>query len=94
MEKYTSTRDKDVEISSFDAIIKGFSDDGGLFVLPDLADHNINIDKVIDQSYQEIAFDVVKTLLPDFSDFQIANSIHEAYDDGFDDYEVTPIKDV
>lgn len=94
MEKYTSTRDKDVEISAFDAIIKGFSDDGGLFVLPDLADHNINIDKVIDQSYQEIAFDVVKTLLPDFSDFQIANSIHEAYDDGFDDYEVTPIKAV
>lgn len=94
MEKYTSTRDKNIEISSFEAIIKGFSDDGGLFVLPDLASHNINIDKVIDQSYQEIAFDVVKALLPEFSDFQIANSIHEAYDDGFDDYEITPIKDV
>lgn len=94
MVQYTSTRDKNVSINSFDAIIKGFSDDGGLFVLPDLSNHQLDIYNVVNQSYQDIAFDVIKELLPDFSEFQIANSIHEAYEHSFDNREISPLVSV
>ena len=39
---YVSTRDKQVHLTSKEAILKGISDDGGLFVWPDLADVKID----------------------------------------------------
>ena len=42
---YVSTRDKQVHLTSKEAILKGISDDGGLFVWPDLADVKIDLNQ-------------------------------------------------
>ncbi len=43
---YTSTRDNSVKISAKQAIKKGFSDDKGLFVYPNLGDTQVNLKKI------------------------------------------------
>ncbi|MQS53580.1 threonine synthase [Companilactobacillus mishanensis] len=91
---YTSTRNKKIQISAKEAIKKGFADDGGLFVFPDLNKLHIDVNKLINLSYEEIAQIVLEKLLPDFSNEEISNSIHNAYDESFDTKEVTPVADV
>ena len=41
--RYTSTRDHQVSKTSKEAIKQGISEEGGLFVLPHLADQRLNI---------------------------------------------------
>ncbi|MQS90245.1 threonine synthase [Companilactobacillus mishanensis] len=91
---YTSTRNKKIQISAKEAIKKGFADDGGLFVFPDLNKLHIDVNELINLNYEEIAQIVLGKLLPDFSNEEISDSIHNAYDDSFDANEVTPVADV
>ena len=44
---YTSTRNDSIQISAKDAIKKGFADDKGLFVYPDLEKLQVNFEKLI-----------------------------------------------
>lgn len=92
--KYTSTRDCKVKISSKDAIIKGISKEGGLFVLNDIDKINIDIEPMLNYSYQEMAFNVFKMLLPDFNESEIKKCIDDAYFNSFDNNEITPLKNL
>lgn len=89
---YTSTRDDSVKISPKQAIKKGFSDDGGLFVYPNIQDINLPIEKISSMNYREIAKLVLSKLLPDFSEAEINESVENAYKGSFDNEEITPIK--
>ena len=91
---YTSTRDNQIQISAKDAIKKGFADDGGLFVYPELTSLKINIDQLKDLSYPEIAENVLSKLLPDFSNEEIKESINQAYSSSFDTSDITPLVNV
>ncbi|MCV3763589.1 threonine synthase [Companilactobacillus farciminis] len=91
---YTSTRNKQVQLPAKAAIKKGFSDDGGLFVYPELAKLQINLEQLVHKKYQEIAQIVMLKLLPDFSETQIKECIQNAYDHSFDTSLITPIKSV
>ncbi|EHO51764.1 threonine synthase [Lentilactobacillus kisonensis] len=91
---YTSTRDNSVKISAKQAIKKGFSDDKGLFVYPNLGDTQVNLKKLITLKYQEIAQAVLTKLLPDFSSAEVQESIDNAYRDSFDSDKITPVVDV
>ncbi|MHA8111225.1 threonine synthase [Lactobacillaceae bacterium Melli_B4] len=91
---YISTRNDQVKLNAKQAIIKGFSDDKGLFVLPDLSDKQVDLAKLIQNDYQGIAKGILQILLPDFSDAEIDQCLHNAYDNSFSDQRITPIKDV
>ena len=65
---YNSTRSAGTPVKASVAILKGLSDDGGLFV----PDHVPALDKSLEQlskmSYQEVAYEVMKLFLTDFTE--------------------------
>lgn len=88
---YTSTRNKQIQLSAKEAIKKGFADDGGLFVYPELSQLKVDLSSMEEMSYQQVANVVLEKLLPDFSTAEIKDSIANAYDHSFDATEITPL---
>ena len=88
---YKSTRSNKAPVKASEAILKGLSEDGGLFV----PDHIPALDKSLDQlskmSYQEVAYEVMKLFLTDFTEEELKNCIRNAYDDKFDRQEIAPL---
>ncbi|MEG2330215.1 MAG: threonine synthase, partial [Anaerorhabdus sp.] len=91
---YTSTRNSKCSYSFSLSVLKGISDDGGLFVPKDLSKKNLPIQKLLTKSYIEIAYDVLHVFADDFSDQELVNCISSAYTETFETNEVvelTPI---
>lgn len=90
---YQSTRDKKVNISSADAIVKGLSIDSGLFVpeqFPEIGECFIR--RMVSKSYNERAKEVLSLFLTDFTKEQIATCVDEAYtDQKFESSNITEI---
>lgn len=82
--KLYSTRNINETIDSKDAIIKGLSNDGGLYspLLKDIKEAHFDIEKLLDASYKDISKIVFKTFLSDFSDEEIETCINNAYGEG------------
>ena len=91
---YTSTRNKQIQISARDAIKKGFADDSGLFVYPELSQLKVDLKSLKEADYQQIAQVVLKKLLPDFSTEEIATCVSKAYSNSFDTKKITPLVNV
>ena len=69
---YTSTRNKDLRVTASEAITKGISDEGGLFVpceIPKLT--RDDIDALIPLSYKERAKKILSLYLTDFTEEEI-----------------------
>ncbi|MBQ9782562.1 MAG: threonine synthase, partial [Clostridia bacterium] len=66
---YVSTRGGE-RLTASKAILKGLASDGGLFIPTKIDKLNIDANYVL-KSYNEIAFDVLKIFLDDFSDKEI-----------------------
>jgi Threonine synthase len=94
IENYTSTRNHNIHLSDKEAIKTGFSEDGGLFVYPDLSELKIDLKSLVTASYQDIAKVVLSKLLPNFSQTEIAESVKKAYENSFDTTKITPLVDV
>ena len=75
---YISTRSGE-RLTASQAILKGLSSDGGLFLPESISKLNIN-EKYIGKNYKEIAKDVFKIFLDDFTDAEIDFAINSAYD--------------
>ena len=88
---YYSTRSEAKPIKASEAILKGLSDDGGLFV----PDHVPALDKSLKElagmTYQEVAYEVMKLFLTDFTEEELKNCIAKAYDSKFDTDVIAPI---
>ncbi len=91
--RYISTRDKENQVSSSEAIIKGISVDGGLFV-PELIPKLNSIESLRNKSYKEVAFEIMKLFFTDFNEDALLKSIELAYDDKFTREEIAPLIDV
>lgn len=91
---YTSTRNKQIQISARDAIKKGFADDGGLFVYPELSQLKVDLPSLQNSTYQQIAKTVMEKLLPDFSSDEISHCVDAAYNNSFDNTQITPLVNV
>ncbi|MDR0944516.1 MAG: threonine synthase [Ruminococcus sp.] len=82
---YESTRNNDVKLNSAQAIIKGISSDGGLFVpseLPVITDDELH--SMLPLAYSECAEIVFKKFLTDFTDDEIHSCVKAAYGKNFD----------
>ena len=88
---YNSTRSTGNPVKASIAILKGLSDDGGLFV----PDHIPALDKTLKElsgmSYQEVAYEVMKLFLTDFTEEELKNCINKAYDEKFDTEVIAPM---
>ena len=88
---YKSTRSKEISVKASEAILKGLSGDGGLFV----PDHIPALDKSLTElsgmNYQQIAYEVMKLYLTDFTEEEPKYCIERAYDSKFDVKEIAPL---
>ena len=79
--KLYSTRNLDEIKNPKDAIIKGLSDDGGLYCpkYEDIVTHKFDIGKLLSNDYKATAKLVFSIFLDDFTDAEIENCINLAY---------------
>ena len=89
---YTSTRNHNVHVRSSEAILKGLSADGGLFVPECIPSFDAGISKLGELDYRETAFEVMKLFLTDFTEEELKDCIAKAYDEKFDCPETAPLK--
>lgn len=88
---YNSTRSSNAPVKASQAILKGLSDDGGLFV----PDHIPTLDKSLKElselTYKEVAYEVMKLFLTDFTEEELKACIENAYDSKFDTEVIAPL---
>ena len=92
MTTFHSTRSTTDSLTSKQAIRKGIADDGGLFVTDSLGETHVDIASLAGKSYQQIAFDVLSVLLPDFTETELKACINEAYGVQWSNEKITPVK--
>ena len=88
---YKSTRGKEEAVTASMAILKGLSEDGGLFVPTEIPKLDVPMDKLAQMSYQETAYEVMKRFLTDFTEEELKSCISRAYDDKFDTRTIAPL---
>ncbi|WP_066632870.1 threonine synthase [Desulfolucanica intricata] len=90
---YESTRGKYNTILSAEAIKQGIAPDGGLFVpSKGVALSAEQIYDMIDLNYKQIAIEILKLFLTDFTEEEITDCVNNAYnEDKFDAKEITPL---
>ncbi len=88
---YKSTRSDSAPVTASQAILKGLSDDGGLFVPQQIPALDKSPEELAEMSYQEVAYEVMKLLLTDFTEEELKNCINNAYDAKFDTEEIVPL---
>ena len=91
---YKSTRDNKVAVTASQAILKGLSEDGGLFMPAQIPELDLSMKDMVNMSYQEIAYEVMKLFLTDFTEEELKNCIRCAYDEKFDTEEIAPLAKV
>ena len=91
--RYTSTRDESVSISASEAILQGLSPDGGLYVPESIPSPDVSLTEMASMGYRQIAFEVMKKFLDDFTEEELKECIDSAYDDKFDTSEIAPLKE-
>lgn len=78
--QYNSTRNKDISISASEAIKKGLSDDGGLFVPKYFPEITVSqIQKLAKMDYRQRAFEILSLFLTDFTVKELEDCINKAY---------------
>ncbi len=92
--QYRSSRGGGEQVSASQAIIKGLAVDGGLFV----PDHFPKLEKTLEEcanlGYKELAYEVMKLFLSDFTEEELKGCIERAYDEKFDTEEIAPMAEV
>jgi len=90
---YSSTRNKDAVATASKAILKGLSEEGGLFVPDHIPALEKSLIELSEMSYQEVAYEVMKLMLSDFTEEELKACINNAYDSKFDTEKIAPIKE-
>ena len=88
---YISTRDKSIQKTASQAILQGLSPDGGLFVPQALPRMDKSISELSTLSYQDLAYEVMKLYLTDFTEDELRGCIKAAYGSGFDSSKIAPL---
>ena len=88
---YRSTRGNGSTVTASQAILKGLSEDGGLFVPDQIPALNIPVEELSRMSYQQVAYEVMSRFLTDFTEEELKNCIDHAYDKKFDTEEIAPL---
>ena len=90
---YNSTRTKGNPVTASQAILKGLSDDGGLFVPDRIPALDKSVKELSGMSYAQTAYEVMKLYLTDFTKEELMDCIAKAYDSKFDTEEIAPLRE-
>lgn len=88
---YSSTRGGERGATASQAILKGLAEDGGLFMPDKIPALDISPAKMVGMTYREIAYEVMKLYLTDFTEDELKSCIASAYDSKFDTEEIAPL---
>ena len=90
--KFKSTRGNKNLITASQAIVKGISEDGGLYVPCEIPKIDFELKKILEMDYKELAYEVLKLIIPDFTEEELKYCINNAYDEKFDTELIAPLK--
>ncbi len=88
---YHSTRNNDAVVTASQAILQGLSKEGGLFVPDHIPALKKSLTELSKMSYQEVAYEVMKLMLSDFTEDELKACINNAYDSKFDTDKIAPL---
>ncbi len=88
---YRSTRNADETATASMAILKGLANEGGLFVPDEIPAFDVSLESLAAMDYREVAYNVMKLMLTDFTEEELRHCINSAYDDKFDTKEIAPL---
>ena len=91
MTKYVSTRNKKSALYAHEAIIRGLSEDGGLYT-PLAMDIHIDPAELLDLTYQQQASRIIGAFFDDYTPAEIEQCTKGAYDEKFDTEEIVPLR--
>ena len=88
---YSSTRDSSKKIQASQAILQGLSEDGGLFVPDHIPTLDKSLKELSEMGYKEVAYEVMKLFLTDFTKEELSDCIKKSYDSKFDTEVIAPL---
>ncbi|MDY3109680.1 MAG: threonine synthase, partial [Lachnospiraceae bacterium] len=88
---YSSTRNADAKLTASQAILKGISDDGGLFLPERVPVLDKSLKELSQLEYKDIAYEVMKLFFTDFTEEELKTCIARAYDEKFDTEVIAPL---
>ena len=88
---YRSTRNAQEEATASMAILKGLANEGGLFVPDQIPVFDKSLEELSKMDYREVAYQVMKLMLTDFTEEELRHCINSAYDSKFDTKEIAPL---
>ena len=88
---YSSTRGGEKGLTASQAILKGLAGDGGLFMPDVIPVFDFDPETLVGKPYQEVAWQVMKLLLTDYTEEELRYCIEHAYDEKFDTEEIAPL---
>jgi threonine synthase len=91
---YKSTRDSSNKVTASQAILKGLSSDGGLFVPETIPVLSKTMEELSQMNYRDLAYEVMKLYFTDYTEEELMDCINKAYDNKFDTPEIAPLKQV
>ena len=89
---YRSTRSDSTPITASQAILRGFPEDGGLYVPTFVPALETGLADLAKMDYRGVAYEVMRLLLSDYTEEELKNCIESAYDSKFDTDEIVPLK--
>ena len=88
---YCSTRGGQKDVTASQAVLQGLSHDGGLFVPQKFPVLDVSLKELSEMTYQQVAYEVMKLFLTDYTEEELKACIGSAYDSKFDTEEIVPI---
>ena len=87
---YYSTRGDKQAYTASQAILQGLAKDGGLFVPDALPKLDKTMEELSAMDYKEVAYEVMKQFLTDYTKEELKTCIKNAYNDRFDTPAIAP----
>ena len=91
---YIGTRNETIKATASEAILKGICEDGGLFVPQQIPKLECSLEELSPLDYRQLAYEILKLYLTDFTEEELRFCIKNAYDDKFDTDLIAPLKKV
>ncbi len=89
---YFSTRGGDKNlVTASKAILSGIAPDGGLYIPSEVPKMDRSLKELYNLSYNDLAYEVLKLYLTDFTEEEIRDSIEKAYTGKFDNAQTVPV---
>lgn len=88
---FKSTRGDKTLVTASHAIVKGIADDGGLYVPESIPAIDFPLEAITDYNYRELAYEVLKLVLTDYTEEELKYCINSAYDEKFDTPLIAPV---